>query len=276
MRALAVALFLASFIQFASAAQPSDAALTITVGPQTHHFTVAELLERSDAATIKIPEDVSYRHAMTYHAVPLLNLLKGMPIDAFDTIEARATDGFASQIPMELVEKGAGGGSVAWVAVEDPAEPWPVLPGKDISAGPLYLVWEHPERSAVGSELWPYQLASLTGTESPAHRWPQMAVDDGLPADAPARRGQAVFTTHCMSCHRMKDAGASDIGPDLGQPMNPTQYLSPEALRLLIRNPKAVRTWPQQQMLGFDKTMLPEPELDALIAYLTYMAENPG
>ena len=43
-------------------------------------------------------------------------------------------------------------------------------------------------------------------------------------------------------------------------------------LRSLIRNPKAVRTWPQQQMPGFDETMLREADLDALIAYLTHMA----
>jgi mono/diheme cytochrome c family protein len=168
--------------------------------------------------------------------------------------------------------QGADGGSVAWVAVEDPAAPWPALPGKPVSAGPFYLVWEHPERSGVGSEQWPYQLAALTGVESPAHRWPQMAVGADLPADAPARKGQAVFTVQCMPCHRMKGAGASDVGPDLGEPMGPTQYLTEPGLRQLIRNPKAVRTWPQQQMPGFDAQKLSEADLDALIAYLSYMA----
>jgi mono/diheme cytochrome c family protein len=43
-------------------------------------------------------------------------------------------------------------------------------------------------------------------------------------------------------------------------------------LRSLIRNPKAVRTWPQQQMPGFDETMIREADLDALIAYLAHMA----
>ncbi len=77
------------------------------------------------------------------------------------------------------MKKGADGGSVAWLAVEDPAAPWPALPGKSASAGPFYLVWEHPERSGVSSEQWPYQVAALALTESPAHRWPQMAVDSG-------------------------------------------------------------------------------------------------
>ena len=127
----------------------------------------------------------------------------------------------------------------------------------------------------MGSEQWPYQLASVTSVQSPARRWPQMAVDASLPADAPARRGQAVFTTQCLSCHRMKGAGAADVGPDLGQPMNPTQYLTPDGLRGLIRNPKAVRTWPQQEMPGFDEATLPEADLDALIAYLAVMAKSP-
>jgi mono/diheme cytochrome c family protein len=72
----------------------------------------------------------------------------------------------------------------------------------------------------------------------------------------------------------MKGAGVADVGPDLGQPMNPIQYLTPKGLRSLIRNPKTVRTWPQQQMPGFDETMLRDADLDALIAYLGYMARH--
>ena len=72
----------------------------------------------------------------------------------------------------------------------------------------------------------------------------------------------------------MKGAGAADVGPDLGQPMNPTQYLTPDGLRALIRNPKAVRTWPQQQMPAFDVKALSDADLDAVIAYLGQMAEQ--
>ena len=72
----------------------------------------------------------------------------------------------------------------------------------------------------------------------------------------------------------MKGAGAADVGPDLGQPMNPIQYLTAKGLRSLIRDPKAVRTWPQQQMPGFDETMIRDADLDALIAYLAHMARR--
>jgi cytochrome c1 len=40
----------------------------------------------------------------------------------------------------------------------------------------------------------------------------------------------------------------------------------------VIRDPKAVRTWPQQQMTGFDKASLPDAEVEAIIAFLTHMA----
>ena len=160
--------------------------------------------------------------------------------------------------------------------MEDTAAPWPPLPGKDVSAGPFYLVWEHPERSGVGTELWPYQTVGADRHGIPGA---PLAADGGR-RDArrptiPARIGQQVFTTQCMPCHRMKGAGAADVGPDLGQPMNPTQYLTPDGLRALIRNPKAVRTWPQQQMPAFDVKALPDADLDAVVAYLTAMAAQP-
>ncbi len=272
MLALCVALLVAGFSPGVHAAPASEPVLTLSIGTEARRFTAAELLRRPDAVDLPIPVDVSYGRAMKYRAVPLLRLMSIGP--AFDTIEARAADGFVSQIPLALVEKGAKGGAIAWVAIEDPTAPWPPLPGKTSSAGPFYLVWENPERSAIGSEQWPYQLASLAEVESPAHRWPQMVVNSSLPKDELARRGQAVFTTQCLPCHQMKGAGAAAVGPDLGRPMNPLQYLTAKGLRSLIRDPKSVRTWPQQQMPGFNETMLSNADLDAIVAYLDYMGTH--
>ena len=70
----------------------------------------------------------------------------------------------------------------------------------------------------------------------------------------------------------MNGGGASDSGPDLGRPMNPTQYLTEAGLRAIIRNPRAVRAWPAQQMIGFSKAIIPDDDLDALVAYLRAMA----
>jgi mono/diheme cytochrome c family protein len=234
-------------------------------------FTAADLLARPDNALVTV-QDSTVGRPTSYRAVPLLALLGDISDTRFDTLEARASDGFVAQIPLTLVIRGASGGAVAWLAVEDPAHPWPPLPHQSTSAGPFYLIWEHPERSGVTSEQWPYGLVRLTLAENPVHRWPQLAVPVSLPPDATARRGQDLFLSQCLPCHRLKGGGAGEMGPDLGRPMNPTQYLTETGLRNIVRDPRAVRTWPSQQMPGFDEASLPDADLDAVIAYLRTMA----
>ncbi len=255
-----------------AAAEPS---LLLKLGGVELRFTESELLARPDAAEVAVPDDPAYARAITYRAVPLLSLLPGVP-EPFDTLEARALDGFVAQIPLSLVRGAASGGSVAWLAVELPGQPWPALPGRDSGPGPFYLVWEGPGRSGVTQEQWPYQLASLTAVESPAHRWPQLVVDASLPPDAAARRGQQQYAAACLSCHRLNGGGMSEVGPDLGQPMNTMDYMTPQGLRALVRNPKSVRTWPQQQMPGFSAKELPDADLDAVVAYLQHVAQREG
>jgi mono/diheme cytochrome c family protein len=255
-------------------AEPAPPSLTITAGGVANRFTVAELLSRSDLASVQIPPHVDYSVSLTVKAVPLLDLLASFPLEGFDRLEASATDGFVAQIPLALIEAGNNGGSVAWIAVENPDHPWPKLPGKDASAGPFYFVWQYPERSRVSNEQWPYRLEKLTAVQSPELRWPQLKAGAALAADAPARRGQEVFVTQCLPCHRLNAGGASEIGPDLGQPMASTNYLTEAGLRALVRDPKSVRTWPQQQMPAFSLTVLPDADLNALIAYLKQIASQ--
>jgi mono/diheme cytochrome c family protein len=239
-------------------------------------FTASELLARADAAEVAIAGDVAYGRATSYRAVPLLALLSELPPDSrSDTLESRAADGFVAQIPLSLVKQAATGGAVPWIAVEPPGQAWPDLPGKAQGPGPFYLVWQNPERSGVASEQWPYQLASLALVESPAHRWPQLATAPSLPSDAPARRGEVVFAANCLPCHRLNGGGAGEMGPDLGLPMNVTEYLTDTGLRAIVREPRAVRTWPQQQMPGFGPVSLPDTDLDALIAYLRQSVRHP-
>ena len=270
---LAIALLaLAGSLVWIGAARADAPTLTVSLGDKTQVYTAAELLARPDAATIAIPADVAYGRPMTFRAVPLLALVPAASDPALDTIEARASDGFVSQLPRALIDKGAsrrqrrlgrGGGSGRAVAQSSrqAGERRAVL-SRVGASGAL----RHRERAVAVSDV------ALTGVESPAHRWPQMAVDASLPADAPARRGQEVFTVQCLPCHRMKGAGEGELGPDLGQPMSPTQYFTPEALRKLIRNPKSVRTWPGQIMPGFDPSKISDADLDAVIAYLGAMA----
>jgi mono/diheme cytochrome c family protein len=248
----------------------ADHSLTLTGSGVTKQFRTADLLARSDTATIIVPHDPAYGRAMTYRAVPLRDLLAELPPDPADTIEARATDGFVSQLSRALIA----GPAVPWIAVEDSAHSWPLLPGKAQSAGPFYLVWENPEAAGISAEQWPYALAALTAVTKPVQRWPAIAVAASLPTDAAARRGQAVFIINCLPCHRLAGNGEGSMGPDLLKPMPATIYLTDAGLRALIRNPAAVRHWPGQQMPGFDPVAIPDSDVDALIAYLHQLVEQ--
>jgi mono/diheme cytochrome c family protein len=245
--------------------------LVVTAGAETRQFTADELLAWRDAATLAVPHDVAYGRATSYRAVPLRTLLSALPPDAADTMEARATDGFVSQLPRALIE----GSAVPWVAVEDPAHPWPLIPGKTFSAGPFYLVWQDPERAGISPEQWPYALAALTAVASPVQRWPAIAVDASVPADALARRGQAVFIVNCLPCHRLGGSGEGIVGPDLLRPMPAVTYFTEDGLRALIRNPAAVRSWPEQRMPAFGAETVGDSEINAVIAYLRYLAVRP-
>ncbi|AHB48999.1 cytochrome C [Hyphomicrobium nitrativorans NL23] len=258
----------------AAPAAASERTLTLTFGDSVRRFTAGALLARPDAASLTVPNDLSYRREMTYRAVPLLELIGAATLEGVATLEPRASDGFVAQIPAEDVRRAAGGGSIAWVAVEDPAAPWPPLPGKDRSGGSFYLVWQHPERSNIGSEQWPYALVAIAGVADPARRWPQLAVDPALPATAAERLGQASFIRNCLPCHRLNGAGEGDVGPDLGRPMKVMEYMTPAGLRALVRDPKSVRTWPGQQMPGFGAEQIPAAELDALVAFLAHKAHH--
>jgi mono/diheme cytochrome c family protein len=257
----------------------SAATLTLEAGPDRRLALDTEaLLARPDAAEVEVPADFDYGGARRrYRAVPLAALVAGLPgppPPPDGALEVAAIDGYVAQLPMALALQTAPGTARAWLAIEPADAPWPPLPGKQASAGPFYIVWERPEATRVSSGYWPYQITALRLVSAPAARWPQIAVDPSLPASHPARAGQAVFAANCLACHRMGGGGASDIGPDLNRPMNPTEYFRPAALRRYLRDPAGVRTWPEQKMPGFGPEQINEAELDALVAYLEHMAER--
>lgn len=259
----------------ASGGDPQPGIQIISDG-RTVTLSQVTLLQRADLSEIHIPRDPTYQRPMSYRALPLASLLRELSLKPGDMpgdmIEVAATDGFVTLLPRDLVLANTDAGSAAYLAIEPMGDPWPVIPGKTISAGPFYVVWLRPEASGVRSEQWPYAVASFRGAEQPVRRWPALAVDDALPADSPIRAGQALFVTQCMVCHTLNGAGNAHVGPDLNIPQNPTEYLAPLALHQLIRNPASVRHWPDMKMQGFDEDALSDHEIDLIIDYLAHMA----
>jgi len=250
----------------------SDPILTLKIDAVSRSFTRSDLLGRPDIATLAVPADPAYRKATVYRAVPLRSLLAGVTLPADSVLEAVAEDGFAAQLPLDLVFGSGTAGAVPWLAIELPDSPWPVVPERTRSAGPFYLVWEHPEASGVKTDQWPYGIARFVSAESPTKRWPGLAVDPALPPGDPARAGQEVFAVNCLVCHPLNHGGGAEIGPDLNVPMNPLEYLQPQALIKLIRDPASVRSWPNRQMNAFDPQVLSDHEIELLIAYLKHMS----
>jgi len=54
--------------------------------------------------------------------------------------------------------------------------------------------------------------------------------------------------------------------------MSPTEYLTDEGLRRLIRNPRSVRHWPASLMPAISEAQVSDPQLEALVSYLDHMA----
>lgn len=250
----------------------ADPVLDVVIGGQTRQFGRDELLRRPDVSQVTVASDVAYGKVMSYRAVPLAALLAGLNPPADTVIESVALDGFVAQLPLDTLTNTDPAKAIAWLAIEPDDAPWPRLPGKDLSAGPFYIVWTGAAAAMIRSEQWPYQLKRLESQPLPVARWPALDVDPALPATDPKRAGLALFVTQCLPCHTLNGAGASDVGPDLNQPMNPTQYMTPDGLRALIRDPKSVRDWPAQQMPGFTSDRMSDREIELIIGYLTHMA----
>lgn len=270
----AIAAAFAAALLTASTVLAAETTLTVVDAKGgSHAFPIATLLAHPDATTVTVTGDPSYgADAPAFKAIPLAKLLAGLPVEGADVLKATALDGFVAQLPAARALSADPAGAVAYLAVEDPARPWPKFKGKDYGAGPYYVVWLDTGRAKVGPEWWPYQTIRLELTESVAKRYPQILVADSLAADAPARRGQALFVDNCFTCHRMNGAGEASVGPDLNLPMNPTEYFQPAVLPRYIRDPASVRVWDDQKMPPFAPDVLKDADIADIVAYLGHMA----
>ncbi len=257
-----------AFLALLLALPASAAQLTIELDHASRTWQTAELLKLPEAQTVQIVDDVSYKRNMTYRAVPLAALLPGLKPE--NHLQAVALDGFAAELAAApLLQKS---GARAWLAVEDPAHPWPALADGKPSAGPFYLVWTDPQAGPISPEQWPFQVSAIKQLRTVAERFPALLPDPKLAADDPVNQGFALFQKNCLACHRLNGGGDAQVGPDLNIPYNPTEYFSGDFLKRYIRDPQSLRRWPQAKMPAFAVSVLPDSELALLVGYLKHMA----
>lgn len=246
----------------------SAAQLDLQLGANSRTWQTEELLKHPQLQTLTINNDVSYKKDMTYQAVPLAALLTGVKPE--DHLQAVALDGFAAELAAApLLNKD---GARAWLAIEDPARPWPPLSAGKHSAGPFYLVWTDPQAGNISPEQWPFEVASIKLMAPVAQRFPALLPDPALKADDPVNKGFALFQKNCLACHRLNGAGDAQFGPDLNIPYSPTEYFGADYLKRYIRDPQSLRQWPQAKMPGFSAQVLPDVDLEMLVGYLKHMA----
>ncbi len=258
-----------SFLSLVGNAQAQVPTLTIGDRETSRSFTLPELLASPLLRDLTVADRI-YGRSMSYRVIPMAELLKDLKIGADDYLMARANDGYSINIPGRLIASADTARVEAFLAVEDPKAPWPVIPEnlEKLGAGAFFIVWKVASPAHVSREHWVYQLASLKVIDSPLKRWPGLAVAPSVPFADPQRSGLDRYVALCVTCHKLNGEGGAGAasGPDLGQPKNVLETFDAPMLKKFIRDPKSVR--PDSKMPKFDEAALHDDDIDAMIAWL--------
>lgn len=257
----------------ARGAEPGDTTLAFVRDGTVVKSVDRPTLERACGAVTVTIDDPYYGRRKSYRACPLAAVLTlgfGALADAEhegDDVFFRARDGYVK--PASLARVREPGGFVAFADADrahgdDPG--WEPIDRRQLDPGPYYVVWEDPARHDSHRYPWPYQLAAIE-LASYAKRYPHTA-PTGLPSDAPAWAGFAIFRSECIACHAVNGEGGT-IGPDLNVPKSVVEYRPEEQVKAYIRNPGAFRytSMPSHEHLT-------PADLDALIAYFRAMRDR--
>ena len=107
-----------------------SAILTILSREASRTFFAHDLLADPSVRDLNISDDPIYREPRVYRAVPMERLLKDINLDLNDYIQVRATDNFSASIPAALLKPATKTDTEAFLAIENPAVPWPAIPGQ--------------------------------------------------------------------------------------------------------------------------------------------------
>ena len=271
-RALAAGLALAAAFAAAAPAQADDAPLRFERdGALVRTRSRAELKQACGVTRIEIA-DPYYQKAKTFLAFPLACVLEqgfGKPVSASrdENFFLRASDGYVK--PASGARLAEPGGWLAFADVDfthGDTPGWEPIDRRQLDPGPYYMVWSGAGQTDENRYPWPYQLAAIEIAPFEA-RYPH-TLPKGLPPNAPAWTGFAVFRAECVACHAINGEGGT-IGPELNLPLSIVEYRPAEQLKRFIQDPAQFR----YTSMPAHPHLTPE-QLDGLIAYFTAMRDR--
>ena len=145
---------------------------------------------------------------------------------------------------------------------------------KTIELAPYYVVWENLDDPQILMEAdygWPYQLVGVDLVRS-EDRFNAMTPSRDAPPQVQA--GFEAFRIHCIHCHKINGVGGQ-IGPELNGGVSPAALRESSWLRPWISAPDSIK--PNTRMPALNPALPNRDEtIDALIAYLQFMAASPA
>lgn len=235
-------------------------------GEEVRRLDLEALKEAAEPELVTV-DDPYYETRKRFRALPLEAVLAAgfgtKDVAGLDLV-FHALDGYAR--PARGAQVAAGGGYLAFADADHAsgADPgWQPIDRRQVDPGPFYVVWTGEGRNDPHRHPWPYQVAAIESVTF-EERFPHTA-PSGLPEDAPAREGYAIFRDQCFSCHSINGEGGK-VGPELNVPRSIVEYRPVEQLKEFIRDPGSFRytSMPSHEHLS-------AAELDQLIAYFEAM-----
>jgi len=242
-------------------------------------FTRSELEKMKIASQLTISNNRAYpRKTMTYKVVKLCELLQPYAVDKKEMLEFVATDKFVVLIPASKIMSCGKDDAIAYLAIE-PKEKWPLLDekyGKNVTAGPFDVIWTLPAGKIISDEYWAWSVVAVKSHAKLDEKVFQTAPTVTDPAQqARLTRGYDVYISHCAGCHTMNNIGKGHVGMDLNIPKSAVEYYPDDAvLKKFIRDPQAVHRLPKRIMSGTKADTLPDADLNDMIYYFHYMANE--
>jgi cytochrome c2 len=218
---------------------------------------------------VTVNDDPVYHKRKQYEALSLEELLqtytsfKKLEVEKYQLV-FECEDGYKPIMPLPLLLS-----AKSFIAIRDVEAPkgksWsPIIKaGHEMKAAPFYLVYEGVSANNTAYK-WPYNLIKIHLVlldEAKALQMPK--------GDSKAQAGYGLFQQNCLVCHAVNKIGGS-MGPELNYPKSVTEYWKIESLKAFIQNPDKFRNGVKMPKIKD----LTAKDIDAIVCYLTYMADH--